>query len=593
MTFIEKDVIAQVREATDLVALVAEHVPLKRSGKQYVGRCPFHPDKHPSFSVSPEIGVYYCFGCQAKGDAIAFVRQINGLDFIGAVNDLAHRAGIEIPDPDPGDTERRKALASALARASQWYHERLVGSPDASVAREYLRGRGIGDDVVRDLALGWAPENERSLARALLVSNDVFVASGLGRVGPGGQSDHLRGRIVFPIRDTSGRVIAFIGRSISNGGPKYLNTPDTDLYHKSNVLYGLDRAKAAIVRQDEAILCEGTIDVIACGMAGILNAVATCGTAVTENHIRSLSHYSRHIVLAYDSDAAGAKAVERFYAWAATFDLDVRVAAIPDGKDPGDLGFSDPDALRLSIQQAVPLLAWRVGRILDHAKRAGRMATPDQRVVVAREAMNVVSKHPDPMMRATWTKTIAERCRVPESALVAGCQRREEAPRVSSSSTAGGIESEVLRVVVHTPKAGTDLIDAYFFSDGPCRRVFGALQDSGTPAGALAAIEESGDTESALLLGRVIGLGPVAAPDAIIRRWLVDLATAALRRLVNESPGGEIDVASKTITSVHRAIRRVSDPATADEAAHELRSWLRSVLPCNDVQPVGALGDRR
>ena len=584
MTLIAKDVIAQVREATDLVAIVSEHVSLKRSGRSYVGCYPFHPDKHPSLSVSQEMGIYYCFGCQAKGDAIAFVRETSGLDFVEAVGDLARRAGITIPDPDPIDTERRRALTAAVAGAARWYHARLTGSSEALAAREYLSRRGIGDDVVKDLELGWAPASGRSLSRALSLTDEVLVDSGLGHAGPHGQRDHLKGRVVFPIRDLSGRPIGFIGRSLTDGGPKYLNTPDTSLYHKGNVLYGLDRAKAEIVRHDQVVLCEGTIDVIACYAAGITNAIATCGTAVTEHHVRSLSRYSRRIVLAYDSDAAGAKAVERFYAWAMTFDLDVQVAALPEGNDPGDLGFSDPDALRRAISGAEPLLSWRVQRILKRAESDGQMSTPDQSVATAREAMRVVNRHPDPVLRAAWITKIAERCQVPESALVAGCPRRDEAPPASSIHAIEGLETEVLRVAIHDPEVLVDVVEPCFFSDASCRKIFEALLDADDLPDVLVTLDEGGDTEAADLFGRLTMLGAMPDPRLIVHRFLAEMANAALARLVSAPHGCGLDDVNMTVTRVREDIDRMYGSGDdADTAARDLSAWLETVLDVQDV----------
>ena len=584
MTLIAKDVIARVREATDLVAIVSEHVSLKRSGRRYVGCCPFHPDKHPSLSVSQEMGIYYCFGCQAKGDAIAFVREIGGLDFVEAVGDLARRAGISIPDPDPAETERRSALTAAVAGASRWYHACLTSSSEALAAREYLSRRGIGDDVVKDLELGWAPASGRSLSRALSLSDELLVASGLGHTAPRGQRDHLKGRVVFPIRDVSGRPIGFIGRSLTDSGPKYLNTPDTSLYHKGSVLYGLDRAKADIVRQDKAVLCEGTIDVIACYAAGITNAVATCGTAVTEHHVRSLSRYSRRIVLAYDSDAAGAKAVERFYAWATTFDLDVQVAALPEGKDPGDLGFSDPDALHRAIEGAMPLLSWRVQRILNRAESDGQMSTPDQSVATAREAMRVVNRHPDPVLRAAWITKIAERCQVPESALVAGCPRRDEAPPASSVRASEGLETEVLRVAIHDPEILADVVEPCFFSDASCRKVFQALLDVDEIPEVLVALESGGEVEAADLFGRLTMLGAASDPRSIVHRFLAEMADVALARLVSAPHDSWLDDAGTTITRVREDIDRMCGSGDdADAAARDLSAWLETVLDVQDV----------
>jgi DNA primase len=307
---IEDDDIARVRQASDIVAVISEHVALKRVGRRWQGLCPFHAEKSPSFSVNQEEGLYYCFGCSAKGDVITFVREIEHLDFVGAVEKLAGRAGVTLhyTDRDQGESRRKRArLLEALERAVDWYHERLLGSPDAAKARGYLRSRGLDGDDVRQYRIGWAPEGWDELAKALKVPDAVFVDAGLGFLNRRNrQTDAFRGRVLFPIFDAQGAPVGFGGRILPGGdGPKYKNSAESAVYAKSKVLYGLNWVKANIVSADEAIVCEGYTDVIGFAKADVPRAVATCGTALTDEHVRLLRSFARRIVLAFDADAAG------------------------------------------------------------------------------------------------------------------------------------------------------------------------------------------------------------------------------------------------------------------------------------------------
>jgi len=410
---IEDDDIANVRAATDIVAVISEHVALKRVGRRWQGLCPFHSEKSGSFSVNAEEKLYYCFGCGAKGDVITFVREIEHLDFVGAVEKLAAKAGVTLRYTDEGQNEgrkRRATLLAAVARAVDWYHERLLAAPDAAAARSYLRGRGLSGDDVRAYRIGWAPEGWDELATALRVPTDVFVEAGLGFINSRGRpTDAFRGRVLFPIFDVGGDAVGFGGRIMpGQDGAKYKNSVDSSIYGKSRLLYGLNWAKADIVRADEAIVCEGYTDVIGFTKAGVPRAVATCGTALTEDHFRLLRSFARRVVLAFDADAAGQNAAERVYAWEKTYDLDVAVAALPGGVDPAELAQTDPEALAVAVAEAQPFLKFRLDRVLS----AAGFDTPEQRVRAAEDAMGVVGQHPSEMVRDQYLLEVAARCRI-------------------------------------------------------------------------------------------------------------------------------------------------------------------------------------
>jgi DNA primase len=413
MGIIEED-IARVRAATDFVALASEHVALRRVGLRWTALCPFHVEKSPSLSINAEEGLYYCFGCGAKGDVITFVRDLEHLDFAEAVEKLAGRAGVTLHYDDEAtgrDHQRLSRIYDTVAQAMAWYHQQLIKGPESSAARHYLRHeRGYDSEVVRRYQLGWAPEGWDRLLRSLKLPRAALVDAGLAQVNDQGRyADFFRGRLLFPIFDAGGRPIGAGGRILPGGhGPKYKNTSGTAVYDKSRVVYGLNWAKQAIVRSGQIVMCEGYTDVIGLQRAGIDEAVATCGTALADGHIRLLTKFARRIVLAYDADAAGQAAAERYYAWEQRYDVDIRVVALPPGEDPADLARRDPAGLSAAIAGARPFLAFQLERLFGRSD----LATAEGRVRAAAVAMGLVAAHPNELVRDQYLMEVADRCRV-------------------------------------------------------------------------------------------------------------------------------------------------------------------------------------
>ena len=427
--------VRRVREATDLSALIGRRVSLRKVGARHVGLCPFHNERTPSFSVNRVEGFYHCFGCGASGDAITFVRETEHCDFSEAVEQLATAAGITLTYDQPSERlgqQRRKELLDLLAGAADFYHDRLLRSSDAGPARAYLRRRGYGRDTVVKWRLGYAPPLRDALCVHLGAAPERLAAAGLAYAGPrvaarpsddavahgddgaapsGPASDFFRDRIMFPICDSSGRPVSFAGRLLPRDGepapkgPKYKNTTGTPVYDKSRVLYGLHLAKQAARAADRIVVCEGHTDVIGCSLAGITEAVATCGTALTQQHAELLSRTAKRIVLAFDADAAGQNAAERVHQWERQYGLDVFVAAFPTGTDPGDLAASDPPALKRAIDEAQPLHAFRAERILARAD----LASPGGRDRAADEAAEVLAVYPADVLIDADLAPIAER----------------------------------------------------------------------------------------------------------------------------------------------------------------------------------------
>ena len=414
--------VQRVREATDLVALIGRRVSLKRVGSRHVGLCPFHTEKTPSFSVNGTEGFYHCFGCKASGDAITFLRETEHLDFTDAVEQLAAAANIELTYDAPGAqraNQRRKELLDLLERAARFYHEHLMSSPDAGEARAYLRRRGYDRDTVIKWRLGYAPPQWDALCRHLGAPADQLAAAGLAyaeaaRAGSSDAdtaSDFFRDRVMFPICDASGRVVSFAGRVLPRSdepppkGPKYKNTAGTAVYDKSRVLYGLHLAKQAARKAGRIVVCEGHTDVIGCELAGIAEAVATCGTALTAQHAELLSRTAKRMVLAFDADTAGQAAAERVHQWEREYGLDIFVATLPPDSDPGDLAASNPPALRRALDEAQPLHAFRAERILGRAD----LESPAGRDRAADEAAEVFAVYPPEILLDSDLGPIAER----------------------------------------------------------------------------------------------------------------------------------------------------------------------------------------
>jgi DNA primase len=353
----------------DLVELVGRSVSLKRSGRSYKGLCPFHGEKTPSFHVNPDRGSYYCFGCQEHGDAFAFLMKVENLTFAEAVRSLARDCGIEIPETRSAETGTSEAAYAANEIAQSTY--RAAFAEPGNPAADYLARRGLGSEDAERFEIGFAPDRWDTVARALAargVPASVGEKAGLLAARERGQGhyDRLRGRLTFAIRDARGRIIGFGGRALGEGQePKYLNTPESPIFHKREAFYGLSAALAAIRRADRAVLVEGYFDRIALARAGVEEALATCGTALSEGHARNLRRRTRNVVLLFDGDEAGQRAMERSLAELLPAGLRVRAALLPPGTDPDELLEREgAEALRAVIDRAPDALDFAIDRAI-------------------------------------------------------------------------------------------------------------------------------------------------------------------------------------------------------------------------------------
>ncbi|MEO0191707.1 MAG: DNA primase [candidate division WOR-3 bacterium] len=351
----DRDFVEKVREATDITQLMAERgIRLTRSGRRLKALCPFHREKTPSFYVEPDLGLYYCFGCGASGDAIKFVMESEGLSFPDALDYLAERFGV--PKPETPTSREKPRPAEALDFALRFYHERLF-SPEGRIALEYLKSRGITAESINDFAIGYAP-SENALLRAAHDQGfgvDELAAGGLVHRGPSGAwFDFFRNRIVFPVYSPSGKnILGFSGRTLGGDEPKYLNTPETQYFKKGELLYGLWRSRQEMRKTGSAALVEGNLDVVLSHQAGLKNAVAPLGTALTPSQARLLRKYSDKVIIAFDGDNAGRLAARRAIPYLVQNGLLVKVARLPEGEDPASLvAGENADALRVSLESA-------------------------------------------------------------------------------------------------------------------------------------------------------------------------------------------------------------------------------------------------
>lgn len=381
-------VIEEIRARVDIVEVISDYVPLRRAGKNFVGLCPFHQERTPSFTVSPDKQMFYCFGCQAGGDVFTFLMKREGWSFPEAVAELARRAGVVLPErPASPEERRRQDERERLLRVLEWaaaFYRHALRSPAGEPARAYLAARGIDAATIDRFGLGYAPDRWDALLQAMTrrgVPVALLERAGLVQARAAGQGyyDRFRHRVMFPIRDPRGRVVGFGGRALGDAEPKYLNSPETPVFNKRRLWFGLDLARARLRETGVAVVVEGYMDAIAIDRAGIgYAAVASLGTSLSEEQVDLLARYVDTVVIAYDGDAAGQRATLRGLQLFADAGVEVRVAELPPGRDPDDvLRVEGPDALRRFIENAVPLVEFQFRRVLrehDTTSVRGRAA---------------------------------------------------------------------------------------------------------------------------------------------------------------------------------------------------------------------------
>ena len=431
----------KVKQQADIVRVVGEYVRLKKSGQNFTGLCPFHAEKSPSFAVHPTKQIYHCFGCGVGGDVFKFVMEMEKCSFPEAIRVVAEKCGISIPRPKERSPEERKenqqrtALVEMHREAQTFFVKQLEGTLEGKAARAYLEDRGLDKDAIARFGIGYAPSGGDALLRSLKQKypEKLLVESGLvSRDQSGGRFfDRFRRRITFPISNESGKIVAFGARALGDDMPKYLNSPETPIYSKSNVLYHMDRAKEGIRRQDFAILVEGYMDAIAVARAGISNVVASCGTSLAEPQIKLLGRFTRRVVVNYDPDAAGQTATERSLSLLLEQDFEVRVLALPpvgDKKADPDLFLREmgADAYLKLLKEAPPYVDYLIARA-----RQMDLTTGEGKLRAVNFLLPYVQKIPNRILRSEWATRIAQQLRLDEPVLraalsKAAAERRSE-----------------------------------------------------------------------------------------------------------------------------------------------------------------------
>lgn len=596
-----------VRDAVPIDAVVSEYLQLRNAGGGNLkGLCPFHDEKTPSFQVSPSKGLFHCFGCQEGGDTIAFVMKVDHLTFSEAVERLAGQAGITLRYEEGGynpahQRGERIRLVEAHKVAAEWYAEQLASSPEADAGRIFLAERGFDQSAALHFGVGYSPQGWDHLVRYLRgkgFSDKELLLSGLAQEGRRGPIDRFRGRLMWPIRDIGGDVVGFGARKLyeADNGPKYLNTPDTPIYRKSQVLYGIDLAKKEIAKSSRAVVVEGYTDVMACHLAGVTTAIATCGTAFGTDHIKILRRLlmdngSARVIFTFDGDAAGQKAALRAFEDDQKFAAETYIAIAPDGMDPCELRLVKGDeAVADLVEPRTPLFEFALRQIVaryDLDTPAGRAAALDEAAPVVARIKNTGAQHEVAVQLAGMlgildtqfvVKRVAQlarwaRDRGGKGPAPAGQPAGQQWAATSGPAFSGpaltlrnpvyATERELLKLALQRPELVSPAFDAYGvdeFTAPPYAAVRQAILDAG---GA-----EQGVADPQEYLVRV----REAAPDDRVRAMVTELAVEAiLRRTVDETYAGTVLVTvrrravERRITEIQSQMTRLA--ATGDPAA--------------------------
>jgi len=471
-----------IRSRLDIAELVGECVQLTRAGRNMKGRCPFHQERTPSFIVSPERQTFHCFGCGEGGDAFSFVMKTENLSFTEAAEKLAARVGVKVEaskELGPQDRERLR-MKEALEFAAGYYHEVLMKDPSADAARKYVGSRRLNKAAVEQFVLGYAPRQGHLVEAALKkgFEADILIKAGLAAKRPDGSlRDYFFDRLMFPIRDAKGATIGFGGRTLGDGEPKYLNSPESPVFSKGRVLYGLFEGSAAVRKARRAHLMEGYMDVIASHQHGLKTACAPLGTALTPEHVVLLKRFADAAVIVFDADAAGQSAAVRGAEVALAAGLAVRVASVPEGKDPDEfLHARGLPAFETALGQAVDLVAFKTDLLI---RRAGEL-TPEAKSRIGKDVLSTIAQCPDEILKDEWVRRLAGRLGLNEDSLrraggklipQSGVRRPAAAPASAPDSapvrSAPAAPAELSRedlqllgVLFKTPASAVDVPDA-------------------------------------------------------------------------------------------------------------------------------------
>lgn len=578
------DVVERVREATDIVQLVGQYVNLKRAGRSFKGLCPFHTEKTPSFMVNPERQMYHCFGCHKGGDAFSFLMEHDGVSFPEALRTLGERAGIEVEARKPRDAGQ-DSLYEAAERAAKFFHETLA-RPEGEAVRAYLRKRGLQAPLVEQFGLGAAPNAWEDVSRGLRrdgVPEDTLVTLGLAarRTNGTGLYDVFRNRLMIPIRSLSGRVVGFGGRVLpstdGDAGPKYLNSPDSPIYHKGHLLYGLGEARAAIRRHEAVILTEGYLDFLSLFQAGIEHVVAACGTAFTPQQAALLHRYTRRAYILGDSDPAGRRAAVRTAGLLLEHGFLVYLVELPAGYDPDSfVREHGAAALETRLREAPSYVAF-MKLLVD--RRAGDMAVKDR---VVRHLVDDLVRVSDPLLQDLYGKELARTFGVADATIAAALEQRRMRPGpraaatvapVSTAATAGVLgeaQRGLLRLALLGPawvSRMTVALGAEDFDPGPPQRLYEALRDAREDeSGWFDRLESDEDRSYATELA--LGDSPAGEPERLFNDYVAALKSARLE-------AAERDLSGRLQQAIQTGDRDTEERLLASlrELAQDRSSW--------------------
>ncbi|MEU3228115.1 DNA primase [Streptomyces sp. NPDC006976] len=614
---INDDDVKAVRDAVPIDAVVSEYLQLRNAGGGNLkGLCPFHDEKSPSFQVSPSKGLFHCFGCQEGGDTIAFVQKIDHLTFAEVVERLAAKAGITLRYEEGGynpshQRGERIRLVEAHKVAAQFYVDQLDG-PEAEIGRKFLAERGFDQAAATHFGVGYSPAGWDHLTRFLRgkgFSDKELITSGLSQDGRRGPIDRFRGRLMWPIRDTAGDVVGFGARKLrdDDNGPKYLNTPETPIYKKSQVLYGIDLAKKDIAKSSRAVVVEGYTDVMACHLAGVTTAIATCGTAFGGDHIKILRRLlmdngSARVIFTFDGDAAGQKAALRAFEDDQKFAAETYIAIAPDNMDPCDLRLAKgDDAVRDLVEPRTPLFEFALRQIVaryDLETPAGRAAALDEAAqVVAKIKTGSIQREVAVQLAgfvgildqeyvvhrvnqlAQWARGRGGDRRAPATRNGARHQQQVQAPPVASGpalnlrSPAHRTERELLKLALQKPELVSPAFDAYG-TDEFTAPPYAAVRECVAEAGGA----EQGLGDNREYLVRVLD----ATPDETVRKLVTELAVEVFHgKSIDEAYAGEhlvkvrLRAVDRRINDVQSSLARLGSNVAPDHlAAAQNEVWV-------------------
>ena len=591
--------IEEIRSANDIVDVISQHVRLRKRGKNFVGLCPFHQEKTPSFTVSSEKQVYHCFGCAKGGNVITFVMEFEKVSFTEAVRSLAEKAGIVISFTEV-DQERQneiEALYNVCRFAGLHFHNNLTKTDEGRTALEYFHQRGFTDETIRAFGLGYSLNSWDGLvhrAKEDGLDRDDLLKAGLIRVREDGRDyDYFRGRAMFPILSTTGRVVGFGARKLREDDPlgKYINSPETPIYSKSRILYGLFHSKEAVRAQDNALMVEGYADLISLYQAGIQNVVASSGTALTEEQVQLISRYGKKLTLVYDADSAGSNATLRGMDVALAQDLDVSIVELPEGEDPDSfVRKSGGKEFQKLLDQGVSFIDFKAKQFL----RAGSFSTPEGKTQAVRSIVQSIAKMKDELKRNFYIKEVAAKYDVYESVLYRelekwtgdrgrggtfGGPRSENAQRTNAGADQTGVplasterkaapaaERDILKLLLENQSDMIEFVFSYItiadITDPQIRKIVEYLLSRFDERGPAEVTEIVGEMEDPLLKSIVTdtvmskyelskqwennqGDIEVADPRMIARDAIVAIKKKILQKLVEENQRALKDASSR------------------------------------------------